>query len=156
MSEPTKDDAEATLGDGPIEDAYRESMRGIGRALDEVLNPEGERLAGFVLIVAPIGNAEGRCNYISNIGREDVMTLLREQLVRFEADAVLKTKGPELSDLEYAVLRAHAGLRRPDTAWVEPEVFAANARLVELGLIMSATNATPTEKGRQALAKEAR
>lgn len=44
--------------------------------------PDG-RKTGFVLLVFPFGHAAGRCNYISNANREDVVVLLKEQLARF-------------------------------------------------------------------------
>jgi len=74
------------LGDGPIEAEYEEGMRTIGAAIDAVFNGEGEkreRKTGFVLLVFDFGD-QGRCNYISNAERADVVVLLKEQLARFE------------------------------------------------------------------------
>jgi hypothetical protein len=78
-------------GDAPIEPAYIEMMKGVARALDETFN-EGvkgpARKVGFVLLVFPFGEAEGRCNYISNgADRRDVVTMLKEQVKRFEGQA---------------------------------------------------------------------
>ncbi len=77
-----------TLGDAPIEDAYREQMNLIALALDKLLNGEDERrprTTGFVLLVFPYGEKEGRCNYISNgADRQDIITLFKEQIARFE------------------------------------------------------------------------
>jgi len=74
-----------TLGDAPIENAVREKMNNLGKLLDLGLN-EGRRKDqwGFVLLVFPFDEHEGRCNYISNAERKDIVTLLREQLRRFE------------------------------------------------------------------------
>lgn len=79
------------LGDQPIDPVYANKMQTIARALDDVLNDGihgAERTTGFVLLVFPYGESEGRCNYISNgAGRDDVATLLEEQAKRFrEAD----------------------------------------------------------------------
>ena len=75
------------LGDAPIEDAYREKMNKLAHALDEILNEGAKdetRTTGFILMVFPFTDHEGRCNYISNANRADVVTLLKEQLARFE------------------------------------------------------------------------
>jgi hypothetical protein len=77
--------------DAPIEPAYVEMMIGVAKALDETFN-EGKkgdaRKIGFILLVFPFGEAEGRCNYISNgARREDVVTMLKEQIARFEGQA---------------------------------------------------------------------
>jgi hypothetical protein len=84
------------LGDAPIEDEYRDMMNGIARALDDTFN-EGlrgkERKTGFVLLVFPFGEKEGRCNYISNgADRQDVVTMLKEQIARFEGQPEMKGK----------------------------------------------------------------
>jgi len=73
------------LGDAPIEPAYRRKMNALAHALDDMFN-EGEqpKRVGFVLMVFPFENHEGRCNYISNAERADIVTLLKEQLRRFE------------------------------------------------------------------------
>lgn len=77
-----------TLGDQPIEDAYRKQMRTVAQALEEVFNGPArgkDRKTGFVLLVFPFGDHEGRCNYISNgANREDIVTMMKEQIKRFE------------------------------------------------------------------------
>lgn len=76
-----------TIGDAPIEGAYFAQMQAIASVLDEQFNPgaaRGQRTTGFVLLVFPFGNTDGRCNYISNADRADVVTMLKEQLARFE------------------------------------------------------------------------
>jgi hypothetical protein len=75
------------LGDAPIEEKYRDQMRHLAEALDEFLNPDAEKgkhPVGFMLMVFPLDSHEGRCNYISNARREDVVVLLKEQLARFQ------------------------------------------------------------------------
>lgn len=75
----------STLGDGPIERAYREKMNRLAQLLDGVLNGDVRpKETGFVLLVFPFGDTEGRCNYISNAERADVVTMLKEQIARFE------------------------------------------------------------------------
>jgi hypothetical protein len=84
-----------TIGDGPIQPEYREMMNGVAHALDEAFNGEAkgkDRKVGFVLLVFPFGAEDGRCNYISNgADRKDIVTMLREQIARFEGQP--ETKG---------------------------------------------------------------
>ncbi len=76
------------LGDAPIEPAYYDQMNAVAKALDELFNGQiggPGRKVGFVLLVFPFGNEDGRCNYISNgADRRDVVTLMKEQIKRFE------------------------------------------------------------------------
>jgi hypothetical protein len=76
------------LGDRPIEEAYRAKMNKVARALDDTFNGTTrgkDRKVGFILLVFPFGEQGGRCNYISNgADRNDVVTLLKEQIKRFE------------------------------------------------------------------------
>lgn len=74
-----------TLGDGPIEAKYLADMQKLATLLDRFFNDKGkERQTGFVLLVYDLGEGPGRANYISNTNRENVVTLLKEQLARFE------------------------------------------------------------------------
>lgn len=77
------------LGSQPIEDRFRALMQATA-ALDEVFNGDrrgAERQVGFVLLVFPFGEKEGRCNYISNgADRADMVRLLREQANRFDTE----------------------------------------------------------------------
>lgn len=79
---------DSTLGSGPIQAEYREKMASLARAIDELFNAglKGHaRTTGFVLLVFPFGEKEGRCNYISNgADRADIIKLLREQANRFD------------------------------------------------------------------------
>jgi hypothetical protein len=76
------------LGDAPIEPRYVELMQGVARALDETFNGGArgsDRKTGFVLLVFPFGNDDGRCNYISNgADRHDIVAMMKEQIKRFE------------------------------------------------------------------------
>ena len=76
------------LGSAPIEDRFANNMNMIARKLDQVFNGDTKgaaREVGFVLLVFPYGDTEGRCNYISNgAERKDIVKLLREQANRFD------------------------------------------------------------------------
>jgi len=75
-----------TIGDAPIESRFRRKMNALAATLDEWFNDTArgkDRKVGFVLLVFPFGE-EGRCNYISNAERADVVTMLKEQIARFE------------------------------------------------------------------------
>ncbi|HEX2242709.1 MAG TPA: hypothetical protein VHK27_05565 [Gammaproteobacteria bacterium] len=88
MSNPTGDALNA-IGDGPIEPEFKDKMNAIAGALDDMFNGNpAERLGkprtvGFILLTFKFGE-QGRCNYISNADRKDVITLLKEQLAYFE------------------------------------------------------------------------
>jgi hypothetical protein len=77
-----------SLGDAPIEPEYIEMMNAMAVALDEMFNGEAkgdDRKVGFVLMVFPFGDHEGRCNFISNgADRKDIVTLFKEMIARFE------------------------------------------------------------------------
>jgi hypothetical protein len=75
-----------TLGDKPIERQYRDVMNDMAKFIDAAFNGPvkgHKRKTGFVLMAFAFGG-EGRCNYISNARREDVVVALKEQLARFE------------------------------------------------------------------------
>jgi hypothetical protein len=82
------------IGDEPVEGQYQATMNAVARALDEMFNGDArgkERETGFVLLVFPFGEKEGRCNYISNgADRQDIITLMKEQIRRFEGQAEQK------------------------------------------------------------------
>ena len=79
---------EQRLGDAPIEPQYREQMERMAITLDELLNGEAtgkDRKMGFLLMVFPYNDHQGRVNYMSNgANREDVIILMKEQIARFE------------------------------------------------------------------------
>lgn len=73
------------LGDAPIEPAFRQKMNELGHFLDHEFNGDQKpKKVGFVMLVFPLEDHEGRCNYISNAQRADIVVLLKEQIKRFE------------------------------------------------------------------------
>lgn len=82
------------IGDAAIEKRYRAQMEAIARTLDEFLNDgtKGkDRQTGFVLLVFPFNSQDGRCNYISNgADRRDIVTMMKEQIARFEGQPEMK------------------------------------------------------------------
>lgn len=76
------------LGDQPIDPEYIEKMNAVAQGLDKVFNGEAkgkDRKVGFVLLVFNYGDDKGRANYISNgADRRDIVTLMKEQIKRFE------------------------------------------------------------------------
>jgi hypothetical protein len=72
----------------PIEEKYREEMNAIARALDQAFNGDArgrDRKTGFVLLVFPFNDHDGRTNYISNgADRKDIVVLMKEMIARFE------------------------------------------------------------------------
>lgn len=83
------------LGDTPIEPKFLKMMNETAKALDELFNGDKkgkDRKTGFVLLVFPFEGREGRANYISNAERSDVLTLLKEQLARFEGQPEIMGK----------------------------------------------------------------
>ena len=78
------------LGSAPIEEKFRANMQVLARVIDDLFNGEkrgADREVGFVLLVFPYGESEGRCNYISNgADRRDMIKLLREQANRFDEE----------------------------------------------------------------------
>jgi hypothetical protein len=79
------------LGDGPVEQQYIEKMRTVARGIDHHFNgmsmPGRKKTIGFVLMVFPFDRPDGRCNYMSNAQRDEVLLLLKEQVKRFEEQA---------------------------------------------------------------------
>jgi hypothetical protein len=82
------------LGDAPIDAKYREEMNAVAKALDSIFNGKvvgPDREVGFVLLVFPFAEKEGRCNFISNgADRRDIVTLFREMIQRFEGQPDMK------------------------------------------------------------------
>lgn len=80
----TEPEHACTLGDGPIDPEYYGLMQDVAHALDYAFNgAQRPRSTGFVLLVFPFGD-DGRCNYISNARREDVVVMLKEQLAKLQ------------------------------------------------------------------------
>jgi hypothetical protein len=84
------------IGDRPIEPEFREMMQGVARGLDDVFNQGRagkDRKVGFVLLLFHMnetGERESRCNYISNADRADIVTMMKEQISRWEGMAEQK------------------------------------------------------------------
>lgn len=77
------------MGHQPIEEAYREKMNNLAALLDGAFNGQygrADRKVGFVLLCFEFGK-EGRCNYISNADRKQMITALKEVVARFEGQA---------------------------------------------------------------------
>lgn len=79
---------EHTLGDQPIENKYHAMMNALADGIDTLLNGPDAKTdkskTGFCLMMFDFGEGPGRCNYISNAQRPQVIKLLREQLRHFE------------------------------------------------------------------------
>jgi hypothetical protein len=83
------------LGDAAIEPHFIDLLNGLAGLLDTALNGAAKGAArenGFVLLVFPFDGRKGRANYISNAQRADVLTLLKEQVARFEGQPELAGK----------------------------------------------------------------
>jgi hypothetical protein len=81
------------IGDAPIEPQFLATMNATAAGLDKIFNGDAkgdDRKVGFVLLVFPFEGREGRANYISNADRADVLTLLKEQVARFEGQPELE------------------------------------------------------------------
>ena len=82
-----------TIGDAPIEEQFYGMMNHLAHELDRLFNGElkgPDRKVGFCLMVFNFGESSGRLNYISNAERNDVMTMLKEQLARWEGQPEMK------------------------------------------------------------------
>lgn len=82
------------LGDGPIQDTYRDKMNAVMATLDEFMNGTAkgpDREVGIVVLMFPFGATDGRCNFISNgAERQDIVTLFKEMIARFEGQPEMK------------------------------------------------------------------
>ena len=75
------------LGDGPVDQKFVNVMHTLAHAVDHLLNGTREpKPNGFILIVFPFSEVgdRGRANYISNAKRDQVVTMLKQQIARFE------------------------------------------------------------------------
>jgi len=86
----------AGLGDGPVQPEYVEMMKSVAGAIDLMFNgpvEKDKKTVGFILMVFPFEDGKGelgRCNYMSNAKREDVVVMLKEQIKRFEGQAEVR------------------------------------------------------------------
>lgn len=84
---------------GPIEEDHRAMMNAFAHALDEMLNPGGDRKIGFVLLLAKFGEVDnGRVNYISNGDRSDMIKMMEEYLARATGKHPEEQEGTSSSD----------------------------------------------------------
>ncbi len=77
------------LGDGPVVEKFEKYMKALARVLDADW-PD----AAFILMMTDFNKdgRESRVSYISNIDRNDVVTLMAEQLQRFKDDGYEGTR----------------------------------------------------------------
>lgn len=82
------------LGDAPIQGEYHAQMNALAHGIDEIFNGDlrgDDRQTGFVLLVFPFGEKQGRCNFISNgAAREDIVCLFKEMIARFEGQPEIR------------------------------------------------------------------
>lgn len=69
-----------------MEEQYVARMTAVMEGVDSFFNgKERPRRVGVILMVFPFGDDPGRCNYMSNgANRDDVVTLMKEMIARFE------------------------------------------------------------------------
>ena len=90
LNRPTE--RELPPSDNVIEPAYREKMNILAQFLDDQFNGNKEpKRVAFVMLISEFGNIDAnRVNYISNGRREDIVTMMREILARFEGQPEMK------------------------------------------------------------------
>lgn len=63
----------------------KEQMQAIATGMDNVLNGQGEKKFGFVVLVFPMNGKEGnRTNYVSNGNRSEVISAMKEIVERLD------------------------------------------------------------------------
>lgn len=77
------------IGSGPVQPEYEFVLKNVADYLEDYFHGQlpigSKRTVGFVLMIFPFGQSEHhRCNYISNARREDIITMLKEQISYFE------------------------------------------------------------------------
>jgi hypothetical protein len=78
--------------DNEIVAEHRKLMNDLAGLLDTMFNPKGKKNC-FILLVTPFGgDGDGRCNYISNGARSDVILMLKEITSRFEGKSEKEAK----------------------------------------------------------------
>jgi hypothetical protein len=80
--------------DEEISAAYKRQMQDLAKALDEVFNGPRrgkDRNVCFTLLVTDF-NKSGRVNYISNGERDDIVTMMREVIARFQGQPEMSGK----------------------------------------------------------------
>lgn len=86
MDDPGLDD-----GGTPPPERIKEFLDSLAAGLDQILNGKGVledkslRKNGFVLLIFPYGQNDGRANYVSNGARRaDIIQMFKTQIERFE------------------------------------------------------------------------
>lgn len=80
-----------------IQEHYREQMRALGRAIDELFNEPGKpKRTGFCLLMFDFGESptSERINYLSNAARPNMIVALKELVSRFEGRHIEETQAP--------------------------------------------------------------
>ena len=67
----------------PVRDEYKGRMQACARMLSSVFGDE----AGFALLVFKLDSPEGRMNYISNVGRADMVSAMEVFVAEVKADS---------------------------------------------------------------------
>lgn len=61
----------------------KEQMQAVAAGMDNVLNGQGEKKFGFVVLVYPMNGKEGnRTNYVSNGNRQEIIAAMKEIVER--------------------------------------------------------------------------
>jgi hypothetical protein len=85
----SEESADYSIGDAPVQAEIEQRMKAVGGMIAEFINaevPEGAPPKwGFVLLTFQFGDGAGRCNYMSNANRADIIELFKEQLQHLEA-----------------------------------------------------------------------
>lgn len=56
--------------------------------LDRMINPPfGKKRNGYIIMVFPFGDENGRCNLMTNMDRSQVVPLLQMQIEQYEEEA---------------------------------------------------------------------
>jgi hypothetical protein len=82
--------------DQVIQTKYREAMQQLAADLDQIFNGRAkgvDRQTCFVLLISPFMDIGGRCNYISNGERKDVVAMMKEVITRFESQPEMTGTG---------------------------------------------------------------
>ena len=95
------DDPDLDDGGLPPPKALAEFLDALARSLDQILNgkevleDKSKRKNGFILLIFPYGQNDGRANYVSNgARREDIIKMFEVQIQRFREEAENGRAGP--------------------------------------------------------------
>jgi hypothetical protein len=74
------------IGNAPIQPEYIEKMNNMAAMIDRYFNGKKtgmEREVGFVMMIFPFDDRSGRCNYVSNADKADVIRMMKYQIKKF-------------------------------------------------------------------------